>query len=274
VEIADRYQIRGVPGLAQRRDFDGRRVDIWSPPNPTHILVAHDGQNIHDTRTATRHKTWQLAKSAISVAEELSITPPAIIGIFHSSTKADPFGRIKDLAPQQPFLNDVPVVTGKASSPEFSLEFLRGDSYQELIAQQILPTIASELGVELHRNRTAMIGSSMGGLATLYGVGLYPEIYGSALAFSPHWPIGEYPLVDALINALPEPSILKLWMSRGTKGLDKGYEPFQDYADEVAIKRGWVPEQNFITRIFNRTGHNEKSWAGYVDQALRFWLEG
>jgi predicted alpha/beta superfamily hydrolase len=173
VEIEERYQIRGVPGLAERTQFEGRRVDFWSPANPSHVLVAHDGQNIHDRRTATRHQTWQLAKQSIRIAQELNLTPPAIIGVFHSSTKADPFGRVKDLTPQQPFLQGVPIVTDKSSAPNFSLELLRGDSYQELIAKKILPTIASELGIDLHRDRTAMIGSSMSSNWSMHSSTLY-----------------------------------------------------------------------------------------------------
>jgi predicted alpha/beta superfamily hydrolase len=272
LEIAQSYQIRGVPGFAHVTYFEGRRVDYWSPTNPTHIVVAHDGQNIHDRRTATRHRTWQLAKHAIRIAEEMSITPPAVLGVFHSSSKRDPFGRAKDLAPQQPFLDGIKVVNGKSSAPIFPLEQLRGDAYQELIATQILPTIASTIGLELDRGRTALLGSSMGGLATLYGVGQYPEIYGTALAFSTHWVIGGHPLVDALINGLPDPSRLRLWMSRGSKGLDSTYEELQNYADSKARDRGFLMGHNFCTKVFERTGHNEKSWAGYVDQALRFWL--
>jgi len=30
--------------------------------------------------------------------------------------------------------------------------------------------------------------------------------------------------------------------------------------------------QNLSSKVFERTSHSEKSWASYVDQALRFWL--
>jgi len=43
MEILEKYQIRGVPGQASRTAIDGRRVDFWSPDNPTHLIVCHDG---------------------------------------------------------------------------------------------------------------------------------------------------------------------------------------------------------------------------------------
>ncbi len=271
MEILEKYQIRGVPGHAMRTEIDGRRVDFWSPENPTHLLVAHDGQNVLDRRTATRRKTWGMARTAIKVAEECGVTPPAIIGVFHSRTKNDPNGRYKDLTPERPYKEGVKPIIPPGYS-QLDLAELRGDHYQQEIVERIIPTITSALGFTPKRENTALLGSSMGGLATLYGVGLYPEVYGTALSFSPHWVIGAHPLVDALIDALPSPDRTKLWMSRGTKGLDGTYEPFQNYADQRAHDRGWVDGQNMITKVFERTSHSEKSWASYLDQALRFWL--
>lgn len=83
-----RFQIRGVPGEVKRVDFNRRVVDYWLPKEPTqHLLIAHDGQNIFDGRSSThRGQTWQMAQSAVRVSQELGITPPAIIGVWHSST--------------------------------------------------------------------------------------------------------------------------------------------------------------------------------------------
>jgi len=169
MEIVEKYQIRGVPGHASRSDFDGRRVDFWSPADPTHLIVCHDGQNILDRRTATRRKTWQLAKASIQVAEELGITPPAIIGVYHGGTKADPNGRYKDLTPDAPYRNGVKPILPPGYS-QLDLTDLRGDWYHKQIAETIVPTIAAEFGLDLVRESTAMLGSSMGGLATLFQI--------------------------------------------------------------------------------------------------------
>ena len=260
------YQIRGVPGHVQRLDFDGRFVDYWSPARPTHLLIAHDGQNVFDPRTATRRRTWRMAQNAIKVFEEFRLVPPAIIGVFHSSSKSDPMGRVKDLTPQGAFLSGVkPMIES-----QLALTDLKGDFYQSQIAEQIVPKILERINVSIPFANTAMIGSSMGGLATLNALGLRKEFFSTALAFSPHWVIGGEPLVDHLLQDLPNPGRHKVWMSRGDRKLDATYKNDQDYADSRMRELGWRSDYN--SKIYRNHGHNERAWAKQVDDAFRFWL--
>ena len=269
MEIRERFQIRGVPGNVTSTEFDGRRVDFWAPTEPNHLLVAHDGQNIFDRRTATRRQTWEMAQSGIRVSEKLGITPPLIIAVHHSRSKSDPYGRYKDLAPQGPFLGSVSVI-GPAL---IAANEINSDNYLKLINEEIVPAITSFVDMKPTQKLTAMIGSSMGGLNTLYGLGQRPDLYGTALSFSPHWPIGGNPLVDALLNALPKPGVHKVWMSRGTKTLDGKYKPFQDYADGLMISKGWRSHHDFSSKVYPRTSHSERSWRKYLDDAMFFWLK-
>ena len=267
-----RFQVRGIPGAVTRADFSGRTVDFWGPRGGSdYLLVAHDGQNIFDPRTATfLRQTWKMAQTAIRVFREFHLQPPAIIGVFHSSTKSDPWGRIKDLSPESAFKSGIkPIYLGN-SEPLIGVDELRGDKYLNDIFQKIIPTISQKLEVNATAGRTAMIGSSMGGLATINSFAQYSEAFHTCLAFSPHWVLAGNPLVDYLISQLPNPKNRKLWMSRGTKGLDESYQPFQEYADELARNSGWT--SNMKTKVYHRTGHNERSWASYLDEAFRFWL--
>ncbi|NCV08288.1 MAG: alpha/beta hydrolase, partial [Actinobacteria bacterium] len=114
--------------------------------------------------------------------------------------------------------------------------------------------------------------SSMGGLASLYALAKRPDFFSTALALSPHWVIGEKPLAEWLIKSLPDPHVHKVWMSRGTKGLDAQYETTQKHADKLMTDKNYRIGKDFETKIYSRTGHNEKSWASYLDQVLDFWL--
>lgn len=273
MERIERYQVRGVPGYVERRNFSGRTVDYWAPDGPpSHLLIAHDGQNVFDHRTATRHRTWKMAQSAIDVSRELEITPPAIIAVFHSRTATNPWGRIIDLAPQDPFQNGVPAVSA-SGPPPIAAEELMGNAYLSQITDVIAPTIADEIGMELSNTDTALIGSSMGGLATLYGLGKRPDFFSTGLALSTHWIAGNHPLVDALVDLLPKPGTHKIWMSHGTRGHDAKYGPFQRHADARMKEIGWQLGKDFETRVYKRSGHNERSWARYLDQPMKFWLE-
>lgn len=267
-----RFQVRGIPSHVTRMEFEGRTVDFWAPIGGSdRVLIAHDGQNIFDPRTATHlRRTWRLTQNAIRVAQENQQTPPLVIGVFHSSSKSDPYGRLKDLSPENAFKTGVQP-NNPPSGPLFSLNEIRSNSYLQQIWQEILPKLLTVTGSQYSPDKTAMIGSSMGGLATLYSFGLHSEFFRTALAFSPHWILGGDQLVDYLIQNLPNPAERKLWMSRGTKGLDAKYEPHQYRADQQVLAKGW--NKNFSTKIYKRTGHNEKSWSSYVDEALRFWLD-
>jgi predicted alpha/beta superfamily hydrolase len=263
-----RFQIRGVAGDVKRVDFDGRIVDYWLPKEPaTHLLIAHDGQNVFDGRTSThRGQTWKMAQSANRVSKELGIVPPAIIGVWHSSTKENPWGRGKDLVPEKYFRDGISVAKD-VSVPSDHPDFLHGDTYLRSIFEEYVPAIAPAISP----SRTAMIGSSMGGLATLYAVAQLPDKFTTALALSTHWPFGGNELVERTIKELPSPSTHKIWMSHGTKGLDSAYAPFQHLADKLMAERGYLPH-NFVSKVYERSGHNERSWAKYLDQPMRFWL--
>jgi pimeloyl-ACP methyl ester carboxylesterase len=200
----------------------------------------------------------------------MGINPPAVIAIWNGNSPADPWARLKELAPEKVLRNGVAVIT-KDVIP-VTVDQLYGDRYLDEIFSRYLPTIAASLKIELTPAKTAMIGSSMGGLSTLYALANHGDKFHTALALSTHWSLGGMPLVEALINALPAHDTHNIYMSRGTKGLDADYEPFQMHADSLMVKKGYRIDQNFVTRVHARTGHNEKSWASYIDEPINFWL--
>lgn len=266
MQAISHFQIRGVPGSVTRTIIEDRIVDFWAPPNPTHLLVAHDGQNVFDPRTATRRSTWRMAQNAIKVFEDHGLTPPAIIGVFHSGSKQDPNGRLKDLTPQDAFKTEVkPLIV-----TDLKLDELRGNEYQNQIAKVIVPKILDHLNFAPSFENRAMIGASMGGLATLNALNLRQDFFKTALAFSPHWVIGGKPLVEYLLSNLPKPGTHKIWMSRGDRKLDSTYKPDQDHADKVMRELGW--RNDYKTSIYHKAGHNERAWAKQIGDAFRFWL--
>ena len=262
-----RFQVRGVPGEVNRVIIAERTVDFWLPrEGATHLLLAHDGQNVFDGRTSThRGQTWKMAQSALRVSKKLGCTPPAIIAIWHSSNKSNPWGRAKDLTPQDFFTADQ-FINPKWKPDGVKLE-LHSNVYLERIFSDVVPAIAPHIATQ----NTAMIGSSMGGLATLYALAKHPDKFSTALALSPHWILSDESLVQKMIGAIPGPESHKVWMSRGTKGLDRLYKPLQDLADSLMHERGYS-SHNYQTRVYTRSGHNERSWARYLDEPLRFWL--
>ena len=271
MERINRYQVRGVRQPIERVNFHGRLVDFWNPGIPSkHLLIAHDGQNLFKGGTFSGRRSWRMVQTVIRVSRELGIAPPVIIAVFHSRSAENPWGRIHDLAPQDPYQNGV-TAAGQANN-EISLEDLQGNKYLEQVTEVITPAICEVLALNISSLDKAVIGSSMGGLASLYAISKRPDFFSTSLALSPHWLAGEKPLVDALIDSLPAPGRHRIWMSHGTGGHDSKYGPFQKYADQKMRSAGWS-EKDFSTRVYNRSGHNEQSWAKYLADPIRFWLE-
>ena len=267
------FQVRGIPGEVSRISIGDRIVDYWAPKTPTDtLLIAHDGQNVFDGNTSThRRKTWEMGQSVNRVSAELGLTPPAVIAVWNGNSKANPYARLKELAPEKIFRGGVKVITSDVIP--VTVDDLYGDQYLDEIFSKVLPQLTQHLDLDVTAANTAMIGSSMAGLCTLNAVAEYSDLFHTALSLSTHWPVGGFPLVDALIGKLPAPGKHSIYMSHGTKGLDATYEPFQKQADELMLKKGYRQGADMLSRVHIRTGHNEKSWASYIDEPISFWLK-
>ena len=270
VRPVESYSVRGLSLPVHRVQIGRHKVDYWAPKGSRHLIVAHDGQNVFDRRTATRGFTWRLAQQASDVFQSAGLNPPTIVAVFNSSTPIEPHGRALDLTPETFFKEGLPVLTEVPSA--ITVEKLRGDQYLDEIFESVIPTISDLIDNEFTFTDRALLGSSMGGLSTLYEVGRRQERYSTALAFSPHWVLGGDALVEKTIESLPVPGNHRIWMSRGTRKLDRDYEPHQSFADQLMVKGGWSRE-NFTSRVYRGAGHNERAWAKQVIDALDFWLE-
>ncbi|MEN9380499.1 MAG: hypothetical protein RIR99_333 [Actinomycetota bacterium] len=267
------FQVRGIPGEVVRISIGDRIIDYWAPQGPRDtLLIAHDGQNIFDGKTSThRRKTWEIGQSVNRVSTELGMTPPAVIAIWNGNSKEDPWARIKELAPEKVLRGGVKVIT--SVHIPVTVDQLYGDKYLTEIFSTIIPELVELLEIDVTPEKTAMIGSSMGGLCTLNAVAEYADTFHTALSLSTHWPLGGDPLVDALIGNLPTPGKHSIYMSHGTKGLDAEYGPFQKRADDLIAKKGYRQGADLLSRVHPRTGHNEKSWASFIDEPISFWLK-
>lgn len=279
----ENFQVRGLPGVVNKVRFVDRKVDFWAPEIPgEHILVAFDGQNVLDKRNIGinphQRATWKLAQSAIRIAELKGLTPPTVICIYHTPYDFDPLGRLREYTPSR-FMNKkedwVNESFGlyKGDVGDF-VDRLTSEDLLNSITEEIVPGITDRIGQSMNPAKTALLGASMGGLAAIYGVIQKPNFFNTALSFSPHWVIGGDALAEKMMNQFPAPGNHKLWMSRGTKGLDAKYEQSQKIADQRIRSRGYSDGQNLITKVLKRGAHSNATWARYVPGALDFWMKG
>jgi enterochelin esterase-like enzyme len=136
---------------------------------------------------------------------------------------------------------------------------------------------------------TVIMGSSMGGLISLYATIRYPQIFGGAGCLSTHWPVStdfewskrhggsENPMAKALqrylgSTSLPDPGHHRLYFDHGDKGLDADYAPLQAEIDRIMAKAGYGDDSNYRSLAFPGEDHDEASWNSRLAVPLTFLL--
>ena len=278
----EEFQVRGVPGTIKKVRFGNRTVDFWAPRNPGgNILIAHDGQNVLDKRNIGinphQRATWELGQSAIRIAEKNNQVPPTLICIYHTPYVEDTIGRLKEYVPAQYMsAKENWMIESFGLYKEDVSNFLNqltADQLIDDITKVIVPKVTDRIGQSINPEKVAILGASMGGLASIYSVIRRPDFFRTSLSFSPHWVIGGDALAEKMMRDFPAPGKHKLWMSRGTKGLDARYEQSQKLADKLIMSRGYKANIDFKSRVLNKGAHSNATWARYVPEALDFWMK-
>lgn len=250
-----------------------RHVDVWLPDDYDHnaeslysVLYMHDGQNLFDPKTASHGETWGVAEALAGLITNGLVRPTIIVGIFNSR------GRWPEYLPQRPFAN----AASDHLLKQFS-EFLRfplsSDDYLRFLVAELKPFIDKTYRTKPEQAETFIMGSSMGGLISLYALCEYPHIFRGAGCLSTHWPAVEGIILPYLEQRLPQPGHHKLYFDYGTETLDTLYEPLQKPVDALMAKKGYKEGQDWLTRRFEGAAHNEAAWKVRIDLPLTFLLK-
>jgi predicted alpha/beta superfamily hydrolase len=268
---ADMINITRHADIASRH-ISPRLVDVWAPPGQPAdarlpVIYMHDGQNLFDPSTAFAGVDWGIGDAMLQVMAESGVPGAIIVGVWNSEQ------RWRDYAPLAPML-------ALRGTPEWEIMLERAggipqsDGYLRFLVQELKPLIDAAYPTLPGREHTFVMGSSMGGLISLYAVERYPEVFGGAACVSTHWPAGGGGLVDAMGAALPPAGRHRLYFDYGTKTLDESYEPLQQRMDEHLRAAGYRHGVDWETNKFPGAEHSERSWRKRAHIPLRFLLAG
>jgi enterochelin esterase-like enzyme len=273
-------------GVLKSKYADPRRVVVWLPSGYSErgpkyaVLYMHDGQNLFDKETAGYGMEWQIDETLDRLIREKKVRPTIVVGIWNTPK------RLQEYVPSKAF-NGLP--------PEYrqKIHALYGgdplsDGYLKFIVRELRPMIDRHFNVKTDRADTAIMGSSMGSLISLYAIDEYPDIFGAAGMLSTHWPLvitpDDKPISDEqyeavssaferyLTPALPDPATHKLYFDHGSETLDANYARYQDRVDRVVRRRGYRQWANMLSLSYPGEKHNEISWASRVAVPLQFLL--
>ena len=265
------YPQFALPGLHPRD------VWVWTPPQYAAqpeasfpVIYMHDGQNLFVPEKSYTQVTWGVAEAMTRLSHWGFIQPAIVVGIDNTPN------RMGDYLPTRPFSTPEGQAHIKKLHEE-SVEELEtfdfvADTYLQLIVQEIKPQIDKHFRTQSDRESTFVMGSSMGGLISLYALVEYPEIFGGAGCFSTHWPILGRFTAPYLRKHLPQAGTHKLYFDYGTGADDAQYAPWQAEVDEIMQAKGYTKGKDWMTRVAAGAIHHEKAWRSRIHLALRFFL--
>lgn len=274
-----------------------RRVRVWLPPDydasrePFAVLYMQDGQNVFDPPSPMAKGAWEVDRHLRVLRQANAVRPTIVVAVWNTEGN-----RAREYGPQAPIQSLPPelrrvVAPGGHAADAAPL----ADAYVRFLATELKPFIDAHYRTRTGRDDTFVMGSSMGGLISLYALCSFPQVFGAAGCLSTHWVIttnyAEFAAQFApgasgdarveqmaaayrnwLREHLPVAGTHRLYFDHGTQGLDGLYGPHQQKVDALMAAKGYRPGIDWTTREFPGAPHDESAWRQRLATPLTFLL--
>jgi len=238
------------PELGNKRD-----IIIYLPPdyetsNERYpVLYMHDGQNIFDASTSFSGVEWGADETAEDLIKKGLIRPIIIVGIYNTGAE-----RINEYSPWV----DSNYGGGK------------GESYAKFIVNTLKPYIDEHFRTLPDRENTAILGSSMGGLISLYIGFEYNDVFSKVGAMSPSVWFADRRLVEYMKTAEVK-DFTMIYIDMGTA---EGSKPEVYLNDARELYKILLGKQNLDVMYLEDRGapHSESAWARRFPEALLYFF--
>jgi len=262
---------------------ESRTILVWLPSDydttkKYAVLYMHDGQMLFDSTITWTQKEWKADETMARLTAQRTIRDAIVVGIPNSG-----INRWAEYVPQA-ILDSLPLETRDIILNRWLNNKPLSDQYLKFITAELKPYIDQHYSTHTDAANTFIMGSSMGGIISLYAICEYPDVFGGAGCLSTHWPLNvpggddsginfDVPSVfrNYLATHLPSPSNHKIYFDFGSATLDELYKPYQTLVDELMIQKGYTSE-NWITKEFPGEEHSEVAWAKRLHVPLEFLL--
>jgi predicted alpha/beta superfamily hydrolase len=264
------------------KNVDARNVDVWLPDGYSAkkkyaVLYMHDGQMLFDAATTWNKQEWGVDETIGRLIKEGKIKETIVVGVWNNGDY-----RHSEYFPQK-VLTDIPAETREFIISKQLKNKPQADNYLKFLVEELKPYIDKNFSTRQDRKNTFIMGSSMGGLISIYAICEYPSVFGGAAGISTHLPLilaenvdGQNDVIAAsfrtyLEKNLPKANTRKIYFDYGDQTLDALYPPLQKKVDDLIKAKGYT-EKNWTTRSFPGESHSEESWAKRLDIPLEFLL--
>lgn len=207
------------------------------------VLYMHDGQNLFDKSTSYSGE-WKVDETLAKLEKEKKLE--LIVVAIDNGNKH----RMSEYNPWK--------------HPQFGGG--EGDEYIEFIVKTLKPVIDEKFKTKPGRKHTGIMGSSMGGLISMYAILEYPKVFGKAGVFSPaFWAAGENPFKQAEQKANKKMKIYMLMGKQEGEIYVNGQKRMAKILKKKKLKR------RSMKSIIAKGEHNETFWAKEFEKAI-LWL--
>ncbi len=256
--------------LRRYREFSSdyiasRNVDVWLPSEYHQmpgrrfpVIYMHDGQNLFDPQSSFIGVDWGVDEAMSELIAAERVGGAIVVGIWNTPQRSQEYmpERAVKLSPSP---------LARRRSP-------LSDSYLKFLVRELKPFIDEHYRTLPDRENTFTMGSSMGGLISIYALCEYPNCFAGAGCISTHWPASGGIVIDYLAGALPPAGEHRLYFDHGTATVDALYEPYQQEVDQILIAKGYKHGEDWVTLRFEGAEHGERAWRKRVRIPLEFLL--
>ncbi|MEY8850105.1 alpha/beta hydrolase [Psychroserpens sp. XS_ASV72] len=271
------YRLESYPS----KFIKSRPVDVWLPKNYSEdynyaVVYMHDGQMLFDASQTWNKQEWEVDEWATKLVGEDLVKDFIVVGIHNISDI-----RWFDLFPENAinYLSKEEQESLADYNGKSDYE-LQGNNYLNFLVKELKPLIDKTFSVSTDKSNTFVMGSSMGGLMSMYAVSEYPDVFGGAACISTHWvgakPGDINPLPEAIFkymeDHLPKAGQHKLYFDYGNQTLDQYYPQYAPRVDAILEAKGYT-KADAVNLFFEGKDHSENSWNQRLNKPLVFLLD-
>jgi predicted alpha/beta superfamily hydrolase len=232
-------------------DLDRQRIiRLYLPPSYQNsdkrfpVIYMHDGQNLFDDMTAFAGE-WGVDESLNQLAAKEGFEV-IVIGIDNAAKF-----RMNELSPWE--------------NKRFGEA--QGKQYMNFIVEVVKPYIDTNFRTKADRLHTAIMGSSMGGLISHFGIHAYPDVFSKAGIFSPsYWYSQDVFAFTQFQKVRLDARLYVMYGENEGNGMIADTHKMQRQ-----LRQQGHPRQNILFKRVPNGEHNEQLWRTEFIEAVQ-WL--
>jgi enterochelin esterase-like enzyme len=240
---------------ASGSDLEPRPVWVWLPPGyglePLRdypVLHMLDGQNAFDDPiNPFGHGGWHVNTAAESLIAEGRIEPFILVAVPNSPRRMWEYGPGENI--------------------------LQGadHAYARYLIDDVMPAVNKRFRTLTGPEHTSLMGSSMGGLISLFLAYHHPDVFGQATCLSPAFMITDpqdqsYEDLVAANGKRP----IRIYLDSGTAGAREDGAPGTRAMRDRLIELGWTLGEDLVWHQEEGAEHTERAWRERVWRPLTF----